>query len=452
MVDGGIDADRLDYVYRDASVTIGSLSRPTTVLESITEYHVDHVVVSDPRPVVDFLSTRMRLWTFVYSAPDVRFRQALLNTFLQGRFDTPETPAQFEAEGLGAELTFDEFLKLDDHTLVLQIEKCCKTAERTLHAFRKNAARLLLEGTLDYECRILKAPNDTTAAPAAKAITSAKLPNELFFDLFRDHDRLQLHNPNGIRVLQTLTESVCLGPGEKAYKPIGIEITSGAMSPMFASATSAVLVPKSFFIFRPRSVPKTSNWQKVGTAIDDGSLYWKLAWAEANRALACEPDTRAAKGFDFSKKSVSISYCSEDFPSVIRIVQVLYAMKRRFWLFIRPFDGTGETADENSRKLIKEADAVLAIVSTAYLKRAQDTGYINIEVSALHDRGNDFPAAVIGIDDRKTLQAHPKWDWGKMKERWRRESMVVSNEHKLREASNAIVRTAVIDALKSIDA
>ena len=30
MVDGGIDADRLDYVYRDASVTIGSLSRRTT--------------------------------------------------------------------------------------------------------------------------------------------------------------------------------------------------------------------------------------------------------------------------------------------------------------------------------------------------------------------------------------------------------------------------------------
>ncbi len=130
---------------------------------------------------------------------------------------------------------------------------------------------------------------------------------------------------------------------------------------MFASTTSAVLVPKSFFIFRPRLVPKTSNWKKVGAAIGDGSLYWKLAWTEAKRALACEPDTRNAKGFDDSKKAVSISYCSEDFPSVIRIVQVLYAMRRRFWLFIRPFDGTGETADENSRKLIVEAKAVLAI-------------------------------------------------------------------------------------------
>lgn len=35
MVDGGIDADRLDYVYRDASVTIGSLSRPATVLDRL---------------------------------------------------------------------------------------------------------------------------------------------------------------------------------------------------------------------------------------------------------------------------------------------------------------------------------------------------------------------------------------------------------------------------------
>jgi HD superfamily phosphohydrolase len=100
LVDGGIDADRLDYVYRDAAVTIGSLSRPTTVLESIASYGVNHVIVSDPRPVVDFLSTRMRLWTFVYSAPDVRFRQALLKTFLQGRLDSAETEAQFKGGGL----------------------------------------------------------------------------------------------------------------------------------------------------------------------------------------------------------------------------------------------------------------------------------------------------------------------------------------------------------------
>ncbi len=144
MVDGGIDADRLDYVYRDASVTIGSLSRPTTVLESIASYTSDHVVVSDPRLVVDFLSTRMRLWTFVYSAPDVRFRQALLKTFLQGRLDSPKTPAQFSACRIDPELGYDEFLDLDDHSLMSRIHACRKKAAKTLQSFRKVAAELLL--------------------------------------------------------------------------------------------------------------------------------------------------------------------------------------------------------------------------------------------------------------------------------------------------------------------
>lgn len=394
----------------------------------------------------------MRLWTFVYSAPDVRFRQALLNTFLQGRLDTPDTPAQFEAQRLGSDLTFEEFLKLDDHTLVLQIEECCKKAGRTLKTFRKDAARLLLEGTLDYECRILPAPDNARSAPP-KTVNGATIPNEMFFDLFRDHDNLQLHNPNGIRVLQTLTESVGLSPGEKGAKPIGIELTSGAMSPLFATATSAVLVPKSFFIFRPRGILKTSNWRKVGVAIDDGSLYWKLAWAEAHRSLACESDTRTGvKGFDEKKKAVSISYCSDDFPSVVRIVQILYEMKRRYWLYYRPFDGTGDTADDNSRRLINEADAVLAIVSSEYLKKAQGKSYINIEVTAMHSNGDNVPTAVVGIDDRTTLNSHKDWDWGKMKEKWRGDSMVVSNDHRLREASNPVVKAAVVEALKRIDA
>ena len=271
MVDGGIDADRLDYVYRDASVTIGSLSRPTTVLESISAYRSDHVVVSDPRPVVDFLSTRMRLWTFVYSAPDVRFRQTLLKTFLQGRLDLPETPAQFSNCKLEPKLSYSEFLTLDDHSLMSRISECHKAAEKTLKPFRKVAALLLLKSTLDYECRILERP-DEASAPATTA--ASPLPDDLFFDLFRDHEGLKLHRLGSIKVQQSLTANV--------DSQIAIERTSGALSPLFSETASALLVPKSFYIFRPRQV-SAGYWPSVDAAIDDGSLYWKLRWAEAER-------------------------------------------------------------------------------------------------------------------------------------------------------------------------
>src|SRR6185437_8424586 len=113
--DGTIDADRLDYVFRDALLTIGSVSRAETVLNSIVRYENDHVVVDDPRPAADFLSTRARLWTFVYTSPDVRFRQALLKSFLQAGFSTEEGRNIFQEEKFVAEVTLDEFLLLDDH-------------------------------------------------------------------------------------------------------------------------------------------------------------------------------------------------------------------------------------------------------------------------------------------------------------------------------------------------
>jgi hypothetical protein len=440
MVDGGIDADRLDYVYRDASVTIGSLSRPTTVLESIAAYGSDHVVVSDPRPVVDFLSTRMRLWTFVYSAPDVRFRQALLKTFLQGRLDSPDTPAQFAASKLDPELSYAEFLALDDHSLIARIGECRKVAEKTLRSFRKVAAELLLKSTLDYECRILERPDEATA-PAATA--SVSLPDELFFDLFRDHDGLQLHRLGSVKVQQSLTAKVDI--------QIAIERTSGALSPLFSETASALLVPKSYYVFRPRKATG-GRWAVVDGAIADKSLYWKLRWADAERALACKTDTRSEPGFDTSKNAISISYCATDFETVVRIVQELYRQKRRYWLFLRPFDGTGNTPAGNSANLITDARAVLALVSREYISRAVDNkSYIAIEVRSMHTRAKEIPIVPLGIDERSKLDAVPNWDWAAMNEKWRNNSVVIPNKFPLRHANDAITREALAEALKAVD-
>lgn len=441
MVDGGIDADRLDYVYRDASVTIGSLSCPTTVLESITAYSNDHVVVSDPRPVVDFLSTRMRLWTFVYSAPDVRFRQALLKTFLQGRLDFPETSAHFTDCKLDPELSYTEFLTLDDHDLITRIGTCRKVAEKRLQSFRKVAADLLLKSTLDYQCRILERP-DVTTAPTVSVVST--LPDDLFYDLFRDHDGLQLHRIGSIKVQQSLTAHL--------DSQIAIERTSGALSPLFSETASALLVPKSYYVFRPRKT-NGGRWPSVDAAISDNSLYWKLSLAEAERALACKTDTRIEPGFDPSKKAISISYCSQDFSSVVRIVQELYRLKRRYWLFLRPFDGTGNTPAGNSANLITDAEAVLALASKEYISRAADNkSYIAIEVRNMNTRAKDIPVVALGVDERSVLDNVPNWDWAAMNEKWRGNSVVIPNKLPLRNASDSLVRDALGEALKAIDA
>ena len=72
-------------------------------MESIVGYEVGKVIINDPRPATDFLSTRMRLWTFVYSSADVRFRQVLLKTVLDGRWDRPQTEGAFKVANLDPE-------------------------------------------------------------------------------------------------------------------------------------------------------------------------------------------------------------------------------------------------------------------------------------------------------------------------------------------------------------
>ena len=351
MVDGVIDADRLDYVYRDAAATIGSLSRPSTVLESIIGYEPGHVIVCDPRPVTDFLSTRMRLFTFVYSSADVRFRQVLLRTFLDGNWDCAKSKQAFRKAKLNPNLSHEEFLALDDHSL---IERIKNTKTEHLAGFRKHAQRLLLRETLDYECRVVK-----RAKPSDESAPKGRLPEELFFDLLGDRGRHQLYQPKSVLVRQGLTSRIA--------KEVPIETSAGAFSPIFSEDNSATLVSDAFYLFLPK-VKIGGSWPATETAMRNGQIFHLTAWEDARRNFLFPTDTRVSSRGK-TRRAISISYCWSDFPTVIRVVRELNAQRRHYLIFLRPFDGTGGTAEANSRRLITEADSVLALVSETYLKR-----------------------------------------------------------------------------------
>ena len=175
MVDGVVDADRLDYVFRDAHLTIGSLTKPDTVIRSIVRYEAGRVIVNDARPVTDFLTTRARLWTFVYSSPAVRFRQTLLKSFLQACLAKEDGVALLKQHGLPRELSFDDFLKLDDHSMLAALREIgAKIDTIDIPQFGKDARDIMLTVVSDYECRILERPPryrrscPTTCGDAAK--------------------------------------------------------------------------------------------------------------------------------------------------------------------------------------------------------------------------------------------------------------------------------------------
>jgi hypothetical protein len=434
MVDGVVDADRLDYVYRDAAVTIGSLSRPRTVLESIVGYIPGGVIVNDPRPVTDFLSTRMRLWTFVYNSPDVRFMHALLKTVLDGQCDRPQALEAFKKAKLEPELTQPKFMSLDDSSLMERVEKL---DVEHLEQYRQEARKLIQTGTFDYECLVLKRQET-----GASEETTYNLPSELFFDLMFDERQHQLYRSQTVFVRQVLTS--------KIDERVPLEQSAGAFAPLFAEGNSAMLVRGGFFVFQPRK-RSGLQWEPVRRAMESGSLFDRLEQEDAQRSLSCPSDTRKIPGFKGTP--VSVSYCFKDWPIVVRIVRELHKRKRRYHIILRQSDGIGGTATGNSQQLVRGSKAILVVASAEYLRRAGNANtYIGMEVDEIFATGSDKPKAVLCADTREELDAIPEWNWGRLDTQWRGEAVVASSTNPLRDASTESISRDVAEALRQIDA
>ncbi len=409
MMDGTIDADRLDYVYRDALLTIGSLSSADTVLRSILRYEPDHVVVSDPRPAIDFLATRARLWTFVYSSPDVRFRQTLLKSFLQAGFATKEARKVFRAGGFISELTFDAFVELDDHSMMHRMREIRSHAAGRIARTGLNACDALLKTVTDYECRIFRKKGMGDDFSPDKA---ALVPDDVFFDLLLDHEEEhKLYVPQSVRVEQALTTD----PAEKTAL-MALEECSGSLIPVFSADNRAPLVRDSFFLFRPR---RSGGIQRVvGELINSDFLFESLAYEDARREIEVLDDTWA-EPHDFSGKKVAISCSFQDRVTIIRVVRALQSRKQRYRILLDSLIGIGNTAPENSEQLIREAEGILVIGSKTYIKSATTDrgGNIALEVREIYSRNTGStlcPIVVLAIDPHRDLEAIPGWSWANL--------------------------------------
>ena len=73
MLDGVVDADRIDYVARDGLHTLGSGFVPATVIENLCYYTETGPVFSESEPVIAFLTAYAQLWSSVYFAPKTVF-------------------------------------------------------------------------------------------------------------------------------------------------------------------------------------------------------------------------------------------------------------------------------------------------------------------------------------------------------------------------------------------
>lgn len=442
MVDGAIDADRLDYVFRDALLTIGSMSRPDTVLNSIKRYEADCVVVDDPRPAADFLATRARLWTFVYASPDVRFRQALLRAFLQSGFGSRQGIDAFKTVDLHSEIGLSGFLSLDDHSMLDRMRRLKSTTRgrdpwfAKLEQYGQNACDVLLQTVTDYRCEIDRRP-----APPWPA-SRGNVPNGVFFDLLYDHDeRHKSYVPGTIRVESHFTKRM-----DQEERPVALELCTGALAPLFLDETSRIPLVKDSFLLFTKKHPQAGEEAWITDARANGWLYDALSRADFERDLQRPHDTWDRNGFRLPKIAVSCSFKDRD--AVIRLMQAIHGEKQKYRLLLESVLWLEGTPIENSRRLIEAAGAALVIASPAYLKSATDLeSCIAAEVRAIHEKANNpkFAVIVVSLDARVSLSNINGWNWVSLAERFRSEpSIIAENLRYERQAGLETVAAAIV--------
>jgi HD superfamily phosphohydrolase len=434
MLDGVVDADRLDYVYRDAHLTIGGLTRSDTVIRTIVRYESKGVIVNDPHPITDFLTTRARLWSFVYSSPAVRFRQTLLKSFFQAAFACDDGCELLKDKGLPRELSLQHFLALDDHSMLGAIRDAEHDGSQNrlskIAEFGRVAHKVLLKSVSDYECRVLEKPpqNVATVTSPVPAGTPVKIiiPPDVFFDLQTDQEEEhKLYVPHSILVDQPLTEKM---PGN----PVALERCSGALASILKPLVSVPLVPKSFLLFLPEKKLRNQNsYQDIDTAMSAyvTELHSSVDLEDAKRDLVV-PDNTWTTAKKPNRKKIAISCSFKDRTHVLRIARELHHLGEPYCLLLDSLLWLGGTSKQNSEKLIRDADAVFIVMSQQYVHSwlADPNGNIAAEVREMLVTKNQRQKVVLPVASYSQLNTLVGAKWADIDSSWSAAPIIV-NEH-----------------------
>lgn len=435
MLDGVVDADRLDYVFRDAYHTIGCPGTSSAVVESLIFYDKDGPVFSDPGPVSNFLATRGHLYSTVYSTPANRFQVILLINFLQGVKAKDDCAKEF----FGAEkceLAFENFENLDDISLTSRIKKFASGSTKNfLDPKTKKALELFLNPSVEYQYFWLPCDEKQSEQTNKK-----DLPDDFYFDTFADHYR-QLYPPDSVRIKADSFQ--------KYDMPISLEKCGGPFIPIFKAGWSILPMHKSILLFTP--IKKVGGaWDNFEEILDNGELYKNLIENDPLNPIDLEPDTR--KEDDFKGPKIFISFSWLDINIVRKIANILYKKKRQYHLYTDPFQGVGDTPSANSIEGVKDADVVLLLVSSYYCMRyaeEPDGNIANEVIEMTHrlksDKESDenFKIVVLSADSYEEIKKLP---WTQLGFKG-----VPFTGEPLRDASNNDYEKAINEVLKKID-
>ncbi|MFE3858745.1 hypothetical protein ACFXPN_47445 [Streptomyces griseorubiginosus] len=385
MLDGEIDADRIDYVHRDAHHTVGMLGNSDDVISAVITYDDQGPICSDPAPFANFLATRAHLYSTVYFAPQNRFRVMLVKSILRGVRESQELRQAFPLIS-NQYMSTDSFLEVDDVRLEEEITKLSQSALKS--RLSKRAGTALTEfttGTKLYRHFWLR---DVETVPTPATPADVPVPHDLFFEVFAADAppssgvRFSMEGPDGEVELAGIGE--CNGPH------FGVTSNARATLPILGDV----------LVFYPHN-GKGEDIKAVRAAYTDRTLRAALLQKARNEWDGIPPDTRSLKGFN--GPTIFISYCTDDIVEVRRLVSQLHHFRRRYFVIMEANQGIGGTTARNSIDGVMNTDSAILVASRSYQQRCstQLNGNIMHEIRTMHDRRssspNDYPVVPVSI-------------------------------------------------------
>lgn len=388
LLDGVVDADRIDYVRRDAHhVGLGHID-VRAIVDSLKDFDDEGPLCSDPAPIASLLALRAHLYSTVYYSAPNRFRVMLLRELLKNVLDSPMgelRSAVFGSED--REVSYSRFIELDDVEIDRAVAKASAPGfKKHLGDRAQTAADILVGNNSDYRERWL-----TSAMPAPDG-KSVSMPSRTFGEVYETTTHADQRR---VRVQ--------IGPGSD---PVDLSTLNGPYSGVIADPRAELPIRGDVLVFEPARFrqPKdyrdalASGW--LGAAIRAGLL--------AGGAIV-NPDTTRETGF--TGPAIFISYCVDDLLLVSALVGELYRRKRRYFLYAGTYQGVGGTPGDNSRRAARDTEACIMIVSPAYQHRITEktTGNIAKEMGEVRGRrevGN-YPLVALATTSYRNLEMMP---------------------------------------------
>lgn len=384
MLDGTMDADRLDYVYRDAYHTIGGRGSPASVLSALLGYDGNGPILRDTGAVTDFLTTRANLWRSVYLDGRTRLGRILLSQILV--YIHREADGQLNnfasSHGLRLSLSLDDFIAFDDHSLWSFLKKLKSDPKMTgeLDTRTAKALDLVLNDYRQYSQEWVTHTTTSSGTPKVGSLPkkAAGLPSDLFYDPFLELYEHSLYQPGSIWI-----QSPSLSP---IGNSLPLEKCVGHFNELLQRKWSAHPLPDHMQVHIPRRRPASTDWQRFDALRKNGGLYDALLKDESQLTSNIPFDTILRR--NFSKPVIGISFCWGDELIVRRLVQILYNRKQKYIILMGPMQGYGTPTIDNSKKLVSDSDVVLCVLSREYVEKhkAALDGNLSAEIYEMQNR------------------------------------------------------------------